>query len=185
MAPGELGQGPGWALQPAHHSVDLKPEHFLSKLTVSFCVCHCRPIHDAVANDNLETMWLLLSYGADPTLATYSGQTAVKLATSDVMKHFLCGGYQAWGHSAPHLPLWPNLGVKGPEQKMTQPLALFCHTSIFLPPKFYRIVCVSCIRYKSLFSFQSARRWLCCGHTTKDSAVLGDAVPQSLVLTLT
>ncbi|NXM67447.1 BCORL protein, partial [Serilophus lunatus] len=49
-----------------------------------------RPVHDAVANDNLETMWLLLSYGADPTLATYSGQTAVKLATSDVMKHFLC-----------------------------------------------------------------------------------------------
>ncbi|NXU88643.1 BCORL protein, partial [Xiphorhynchus elegans] len=50
----------------------------------------CRPVHDAVANDNLETMWLLLSYGADPTLATYSGQTAVKLATSDVMKRFLC-----------------------------------------------------------------------------------------------
>ncbi|KAM6124738.1 BCL-6 corepressor-like protein 1 [Phoenicopterus ruber ruber] len=49
-----------------------------------------RPVHDAVANDNLETMWLLLSYGADPTLATYSGQTAVKLATSEVMKHFLC-----------------------------------------------------------------------------------------------
>ncbi|KAM9373902.1 BCL-6 corepressor-like protein 1 [Phaethornis superciliosus] len=49
-----------------------------------------RPVHDAVANDNLETMWLLLSYGADPTLATYSGQTAVKLATSDVMKRFLC-----------------------------------------------------------------------------------------------
>ncbi|NXI34653.1 BCORL protein, partial [Galbula dea] len=48
------------------------------------------PVHDAVANDNLETMWLLLSYGADPTLATYSGQTAVKLATSDVMKRFLC-----------------------------------------------------------------------------------------------
>lgn len=65
-------------------------------------------------------MWLLLSYGADPTLATYSGQTAVKLATSDVMKSFLCGRYQAWG---PDLPLWqhtgPNLGVKGPEQKMT------------------------------------------------------------------
>ncbi|NXD86321.1 BCORL protein, partial [Halcyon senegalensis] len=48
------------------------------------------PVHDAVANDNLETMWLLLSYGADPTLATYSGQTAVKLATSEVMKRFLC-----------------------------------------------------------------------------------------------
>ncbi|KAM6323286.1 BCL-6 corepressor-like protein 1 [Podargus strigoides] len=49
-----------------------------------------RPVHDAVANDNLETLWLLLSYGADPTLATYSGQTAVKLATSEVMKRFLC-----------------------------------------------------------------------------------------------
>ncbi|OPJ85957.1 BCL-6 corepressor-like protein 1 [Patagioenas fasciata monilis] len=49
-----------------------------------------RPVHDAVANDNLETMWLLLSYGADPTLATYSGQTAMKLATSEVMKRFLC-----------------------------------------------------------------------------------------------
>ncbi|NXJ84699.1 BCORL protein, partial [Trogon melanurus] len=54
------------------------------------CFSPYRPVHDAVANDNLETMWLLLSYGADPTLATYSGQTAVKLATSDVMKRFLC-----------------------------------------------------------------------------------------------
>lgn len=59
------------------------------------CFCPCRPVHDAVANDNLETMWLLLSYGADPTLATYSGQTAVKLATSEVMKRFLCGRCQA------------------------------------------------------------------------------------------
>uniref|UniRef100_A0A8C4WLG5 BCL6 corepressor like 1 n=1 Tax=Gopherus evgoodei TaxID=1825980 RepID=A0A8C4WLG5_9SAUR len=48
-----------------------------------------RPVHDAVVNDNLETMWLLLSYGADPTLATYSGQTAMKLASSEVMKQFL------------------------------------------------------------------------------------------------
>ncbi|XP_074864109.1 BCL-6 corepressor-like protein 1 [Carettochelys insculpta] len=48
-----------------------------------------RPVHDAVVNDNLETMWLLLSYGADPTLATYSGQTAMKLASSEVMKSFL------------------------------------------------------------------------------------------------
>ncbi|XP_055963734.1 BCL-6 corepressor-like protein 1 isoform X2 [Sorex fumeus] len=48
-----------------------------------------RPVHDAVVNDNLETMWLLLSYGADPTLATYSGQTAMKLASSDAMKRFL------------------------------------------------------------------------------------------------
>ncbi|ELK12148.1 BCoR-like protein 1 [Pteropus alecto] len=46
-------------------------------------------VHDAVVNDNLETIWLLLSYGADPTLATYSGQTAMKLASSDTMKRFL------------------------------------------------------------------------------------------------
>ncbi|XP_061454505.1 BCL-6 corepressor-like protein 1 isoform X2 [Rhineura floridana] len=48
-----------------------------------------RPVHDAVVNDNLETMWLLLSYGADPTLAMYSGQTALKLASSKGMKSFL------------------------------------------------------------------------------------------------
>uniref|UniRef100_A0ABM5EWQ0 BCL-6 corepressor-like protein 1 isoform X1 n=1 Tax=Pogona vitticeps TaxID=103695 RepID=A0ABM5EWQ0_9SAUR len=48
-----------------------------------------RPVHDAAANDNLEMMWLLLSYGADPTLATYSGQTALKLASSEGMKTFL------------------------------------------------------------------------------------------------
>ncbi|XP_026530489.1 BCL-6 corepressor-like protein 1 [Notechis scutatus] len=48
-----------------------------------------RPVHDAVANDNLKILWLLLSYGADPTLATYSGQTALKLANSDVMKNYL------------------------------------------------------------------------------------------------
>ncbi|XP_073445938.1 BCL-6 corepressor-like protein 1 isoform X2 [Dendrobates tinctorius] len=48
-----------------------------------------RPIHDAVVNDNLETVWLLLSYGADPTLATYSGQTPMKLASSETMRMFL------------------------------------------------------------------------------------------------
>ncbi|XP_040180958.1 BCL-6 corepressor-like protein 1 isoform X3 [Rana temporaria] len=48
-----------------------------------------RPIHDAVVNDNIETVWLLLSYGADPTLATYSGQTPMKLASSDAMRTFL------------------------------------------------------------------------------------------------
>ncbi|KAM5146417.1 BCL-6 corepressor-like protein 1 isoform 2-T2 [Mantella aurantiaca] len=48
-----------------------------------------RPIHDAVVNDNIETVWLLLSYGADPTLATYSGQTPIKLASSEAMRTFL------------------------------------------------------------------------------------------------
>ncbi|XP_056133343.1 BCL-6 corepressor-like protein 1 [Lampris incognitus] len=48
-----------------------------------------RPIHDAVASDNLPIVWLLLNHGADPTLATYSGHTAVKLAHSQSMKTFL------------------------------------------------------------------------------------------------
>ncbi|XP_021416734.2 BCL-6 corepressor-like protein 1 isoform X2 [Oncorhynchus mykiss] len=48
-----------------------------------------RPIHDAVASDNLPVVWMLLNHGADPTLATYSGQTVVKLAQSPSMKTFL------------------------------------------------------------------------------------------------
>ncbi|KAK3536076.1 hypothetical protein QTP70_026936, partial [Hemibagrus guttatus] len=48
-----------------------------------------RPIHDAVAADSLPAVWMLLNHGADPTLATYSGQTAVKLAQSSSMKTFL------------------------------------------------------------------------------------------------
>ncbi|XP_072558193.1 uncharacterized protein [Paramormyrops kingsleyae] len=48
-----------------------------------------RPIHDAVVNDNLSVVWMLLNHGADPTLATYSGQTALKLAQSTNMQSFL------------------------------------------------------------------------------------------------
>ncbi|XP_016100122.1 BCL-6 corepressor-like protein 1 [Sinocyclocheilus grahami] len=48
-----------------------------------------RPIHDAVAADNLAAVWMLLNHGADPTLATYSGQSAIKLAQSPGMKTFL------------------------------------------------------------------------------------------------
>lgn len=51
----------------------------------------CSPIHDAVAADSLAAVWMLLNHGADPTLATYSGQTAVKLAQSPSMKTFLKG----------------------------------------------------------------------------------------------
>lgn len=50
-----------------------------------------RPLHDAVASDNLPIVWLLLNHGADPTLATYSGHTPVKLAHSASMKTFLTG----------------------------------------------------------------------------------------------
>ncbi|XP_041066938.1 BCL-6 corepressor isoform X7 [Carcharodon carcharias] len=48
-----------------------------------------RPIHDAVENDHLEVVRLLLSYSADPTLATYSGRTILKMAHSEVMEMFL------------------------------------------------------------------------------------------------
>lgn len=54
-----------------------------------------RPIHDAVENDHLEIVRLLLSYGADPTLATYSGRTIVKMTHSELMETFLTG---AWPH---------------------------------------------------------------------------------------
>lgn len=78
-----------------------------------------------MANDNLETMWLLLSYGADPTLATYSGQTAVKLATSDVMKRFLCGRWQALGWqcfcvAAYRDQVWVLKGLEVPEQSVAE-----------------------------------------------------------------
>ncbi|NXX73576.1 BCOR protein, partial [Urocolius indicus] len=54
-----------------------------------------RPIHDAVENDHLEIVRLLLSYGADPTLATYSGRTIVKMTHSELMETFLTG---QWPH---------------------------------------------------------------------------------------
>lgn len=58
------------------------------------CVCVCyRPLHDAVENDHLDVVRLLLSYGADPTLATYSGRGLLKMTHSDVMETFLSGQY--------------------------------------------------------------------------------------------
>lgn len=51
----------------------------------------CRPLHDAVENDHVEIVRLLLSYGADPTIATYSGLEPMKLARSPMMAEFLQG----------------------------------------------------------------------------------------------
>jgi ankyrin repeat protein len=48
-----------------------------------------RPIHDAVENDHLEMLRLLLSYGADPTLATYAGRSLIKIARSERMLKFI------------------------------------------------------------------------------------------------
>ena len=40
-------------------------------------------------NDHIEVVRLLLSYGADPTLATYGGQTPLMSCESDEMRIFL------------------------------------------------------------------------------------------------
>lgn len=61
----------------------------LLKINVYFCVS--RPIHDAVENDHLDVVRVLLSYGADPTLATYSGRGLLKMTHSDSMERFLTG----------------------------------------------------------------------------------------------
>lgn len=54
-------------------------------------LCAYRPIHDAVENDHLDVVRILLSYGADPTLATYSGRGLLKMTHSDGMERFLTG----------------------------------------------------------------------------------------------
>ncbi|XP_014672547.1 PREDICTED: BCL-6 corepressor-like [Priapulus caudatus] len=77
----------------------------------------CRPIHDAGENDHVEIARLLLSYGADPTLATYSGRSPLKIARSKRMREFLEGYFadstgfdcgtppQPWQFSAPSCDL--------------------------------------------------------------------------------
>lgn len=50
-----------------------------------------RPIHDAVENDNVEMVRLLIVYGADPTLATYGGLSPEKIAHSDKMRSLITG----------------------------------------------------------------------------------------------
>lgn len=69
------------------HSYRLRRQTF--KVCVRVCVS--RPIHDAVENDHLDVVRVLLSYGADPTLATYSGRGLLKMTHSDGMERFLTG----------------------------------------------------------------------------------------------
>lgn len=76
-----------WRCGPTFNSLS---KRIYRQIKTFFC-CFFRPIHDAVASDNLPVVWLLLNHGADPTLATYSGQTPVKLAQSQSMKTFLKG----------------------------------------------------------------------------------------------
>jgi len=46
-----------------------------------------------VENDHLDVVRVLLSYGADPTLATYSGRGLLKMTHSDGMERFLTGEF--------------------------------------------------------------------------------------------
>lgn len=48
-----------------------------------------RPLHEAAENGNVEIVRLLLSYGADPELATYSGLTPLALAKNDTTRTLL------------------------------------------------------------------------------------------------
>jgi len=52
-----------------------------------------RPIHDAVENDNVALVRMLLIFGADPTLSTYSGKTPLKIARSEKLQKLLEGKY--------------------------------------------------------------------------------------------
>ncbi|OTF83432.1 BCL-6 corepressor-like protein [Euroglyphus maynei] len=66
--------------------------HILSLLiiTIEFSA---RPLHDAIENDHIEIVRLLLSYGADPRISTYSGTTPLQLSRSKAMSKFLQGFY--------------------------------------------------------------------------------------------
>lgn len=67
-----------------------------------------RPIHDAVENDHLHVVRILLSYGADPTLATYSGRGLLKMTHSESMERFLTGKAQLTLQSG-YSPVSPGL----------------------------------------------------------------------------
>lgn len=89
-----------------------------------------RPLHDAVENDHLAIVRLLLSYGADPTLATYSGRTIMKMTHSELMERFLTGttahamaSSEPWGGDSPccwPLARWvhPRLLTGSPSAKL-------------------------------------------------------------------
>ena len=48
-----------------------------------------RPLHDAIERDNFGLVRLFLSWGADPTLSTYSGRTTLQMARTKEMRQFL------------------------------------------------------------------------------------------------
>ena len=57
--------------------------------SICAAICVVRPLHEAVDSDHLELVRLLLSYGADVTLATYAGHTPLMRSNSEPMTRFL------------------------------------------------------------------------------------------------
>jgi len=71
-------------------------------------ICTHRPLHEAAENGFTELIRLLLSYGADPLLATYSGYTPLSLTTDDEARRLLQQHlYDVQGQPAPP---WTFLG---------------------------------------------------------------------------
>ena len=68
--------------------------HSLSLLFTFLFVClHLvvRPIHDAAEGGYVDVLRVLLSYGADPKLATYSGNSALTCTKDSNTRAFLEG----------------------------------------------------------------------------------------------
>ena len=52
-----------------------------------------RPLHDAIEYDHPEVVRLMLSYGADPLIATYGGRTPLKIARNALMYDLIKGEF--------------------------------------------------------------------------------------------
>ena len=60
-----------------------------SSAIMTISLSYLRPLHEAAENGATELVRLLLSYGADPLLATYSGQTPLMLAADTAAYNLL------------------------------------------------------------------------------------------------
>ena len=66
-------------------------------------------MHEAAESNNVEMLRLLLEYGADPTLATYSNQTPLSIVEPDSDAQHLLTLHLADVQGLPALP-WRYLG---------------------------------------------------------------------------
>ena len=64
---------------------------FLIAVRICFCLLLSRPIHDAAEGGHVDVLRVLLSYGADPLLATYSGNSALSCSKEQNSRAFLKG----------------------------------------------------------------------------------------------